>query len=63
MLQIGMPVKTQNRMANSVDPDATANDEPSHKDLHFLHRYLDWIAGLKGLKVPATHIFGKQNVP
>ena len=34
-------------MANSVDPDETAHDEPSHPDLHCLHRF--WSAGLKGL--------------
>ena len=25
-----------NRMANSVDPDETAHNEPSHQDLHYL---------------------------
>ena len=25
-------------MANSVDPDETAHDEPSHLDLHFLQK-------------------------
>ena len=35
-------------MANSVDPDETAR-EPSHQDLHCLHRYLFWYAGLTGL--------------
>ena len=37
-------------MANSVDPDETARDEPSHLDLHCLNRYLFWSVGLKGLK-------------
>ena len=27
-------------MVNSVDPDETADVEPSHLDLHFLHRCL-----------------------
>ena len=36
-------------MANSVDPDETARYEPSHLDLHCLHRYLFSPAGLKGL--------------
>ena len=39
-LQIGMSVKNQNIMASSVDPDKTAKYEPSHQDLHCLHRYL-----------------------
>ena len=34
-------------MANSVDPDETAHYEPSHLDLHCLHRYWFWSAGLK----------------
>ena len=35
---------------NGVDPDETARHEPSHLDLHCLHRCLFWSAGLKGLK-------------
>ena len=31
--------KIQNRMANSVDPDEMALNDPSHQDLHCLHRY------------------------
>ena len=38
--------KTNNRMANSVDPDETA--KPSHLDLHCLQKYLCWSAGMKG---------------
>ena len=34
-------------MANSVDLNETAHDEPSHLDLLCLQRYLDWSAGLK----------------
>ena len=34
-------------MANSVDPDETARDEPSHLDLHCLQRYLFWSVGAK----------------
>ena len=37
-------------MANSVEADKMAGYEPSHLDLHCLHRYLFWCAGLKGLK-------------
>ena len=40
-------VNIKNRMANSVDPDETAHDEPSHLDLHCLHRYLFCSARLK----------------
>ena len=29
-----------NKMASSVDPDEMAHYEPSHQDLHCLHRYL-----------------------
>ena len=36
-------------MANSVDPDEMACYEPSHRDLHCLHGYWFWSAGLKGL--------------
>ena len=31
-------------MANSVDPDETARYEPSHLELHCLHRYMFWSA-------------------
>ena len=57
-MQIGMSVKNQNRMANSVDPAETAYDEPSHEDQHFLHRYLVWSVVLKGLglKEPSKFI-------
>ena len=34
-------------MANSVDPDEMAHYEPSHLDLHCLHRYLVSV-GMKG---------------
>ena len=36
-----------NKMASSVDPDEMAHYEPSHLDLHCLHRYLYWSTGLK----------------
>ena len=29
-----------NKLANSVDLDKAAHDEPSHLDLHCLHRYV-----------------------
>ena len=41
--------KFKNRMTNSVDPDETACYEPSHLDLHCLHRHLCWSAVLKRL--------------
>ena len=44
-----MPVKNHNRMANSVDPDETVLYESSHQDLHCLHRYPVWSAGLNML--------------
>ena len=50
LLQIGVSDRINNIMANSVDPDETARHEPSHLDLHCLHRYLSWSAGLNGLK-------------
>ena len=40
LLQIGMSVKNQNRMANNVDPDETAHYKLSHKDVHSFPRYL-----------------------
>ena len=36
-------------MANSIEPDETARNEPSHLDLHCLHRYLFSSEGLKRL--------------
>ena len=41
----------QNRMANSVGLDETAHYEQSHQDLHFLHMYLVWSVGMKGLNI------------
>ena len=41
--------KTTKQKGSSVDPDETARYEPSHLDLHCLHRYLFWSDGLKGL--------------
>ena len=35
-------------MANRVDPDETARYEPSHLDLHCLHKYMLMYAGLNG---------------
>ena len=49
LLQIVMPVKNQNRMANRLDPDETAHNESSHQDLQCLHWYLVWSIRLKGL--------------
>ena len=36
-LSIGFILKIINRLANSVDPDETAHNEPSHLDLYKLH--------------------------
>ena len=49
-MQTGFQSKIKNRMATRVNPDKTARYEPSHLDLHCLHRYLFWSARLKGLK-------------
>ena len=46
---MGFRSKKKKRMANSVDPDEMAHYEPSHLDLHCLHRYV-WSVKLKGLK-------------
>ena len=48
----GVSMKNQNRTANSVDSDETAHYEPSHLDLHYLHRYPNRSTRLKGL----THL-------
>ena len=39
LFQIRVTVKNQIRITNSVDPNETAHDEPSHQDIHCLHRY------------------------
>ena len=45
MMQIGVSVqkkkkkRKKKRKANDVDPDETARYEPSHLELHCLHRY------------------------
>ena len=51
----GFQSKILIKIANSVDPDETA-DEQSHLDLHYLHRYMFWSAKLKGL----THMQAKK---
>ena len=43
----GDSVKIINRMANNVDPDETACNEPSHPDQHCLHINLYRSTGLK----------------
>ena len=53
ILQTGMSVKKKNKkngMANSVDPDEMARHEPSHLELHCLHRHPFWSTELKELK-------------
>ena len=47
LFQRGLSVKNQNRMANSVDPEETAQSELSHQDLQCLQKKF-WSAGLKG---------------
>ena len=44
-------VKIQNRITNSVDPDETAHDEPSHLDLHCFQKCLSRSTGLYGLNL------------
>ena len=51
----GFSLKIKNGMANSVDPDETARYEPSHLDLHCLHRYLFWSAWFKWLCDMLSH--------
>ena len=41
----------KNRMINSVNPDETAHDEPSHLDLHSLQKYLFWSTGLRHINL------------
>ena len=38
-------------MANSVDPDETARNEPSHLDLRCLHRYWFWSVEFEKVQV------------
>ena len=45
-------LKIINRLANSLDSDDTAHDEPSNLDLHGLHKYLYRSAVLKELNEP-----------
>ena len=37
---MGCQAKIRSRQANSVDPDETARNEPSHLDLHCLQMYV-----------------------
>ena len=43
--------KLKNRMANSIDPDETVHNEPSHQDLHYWSRYLFRTGGFKWLSI------------
>ena len=43
-------------MANSIDPDETAHNEPSHQDLHCLQN-MYWSAGPKALIYGINDIF------
>ena len=38
----------KSKTANSVDTDDMARSEPSHLDLHRLHKYMFRSAGIKG---------------
>ena len=45
----GRTYRGHKKMTNSVYPDETAHNEPSHQDLHCLHRHLLWSEGLNPL--------------
>ena len=47
LLQIGFFLKFNNRIANSVEPDETAQYEPQ-LDRHCSQRYPFWSIGMKG---------------
>ena len=47
--------KIINRIANSVYPNEMARYEPSHLDLHYLHRCLFGSAQLEGLREKDAH--------
>ena len=51
LLQIGMPVKDQNRIANMIEPDETAHYEQCHQNPHCLHRYLARSTGNERVKL------------
>ena len=44
-------------MANTVDPDEMAGNEPSYLDLHFLQKYLVLVLGLKMLILEVAYSF------
>ena len=48
MLALAVNIRIKTRMANSVDPDEMAHNEPSHLDLHSLQRTPSRSTGLKG---------------
>ena len=45
----GFQSNINNEAVNCVDSDEMARYEPSHLNLHCLHWYLVWSAGIKGL--------------
>ena len=50
-------------MANSLDSDETAQNEPSRQDLHCLLNKLFWSAGMKGFRVNRLgRVMGKKTV-
>ena len=49
LFQTGFSVKSKNRMANNVEPDEVAHNEPSHQNLHCLHKICFGLQGGKGL--------------
>ena len=42
LCKLGFQSEINNGKANSADPDETAHNEPSHLDLHYLHRFAVW---------------------
>ena len=60
-MPMGFQSKSKNRMANSVDSDEMAHYEPSHLDLHCLHRYWAWSAENVNQSTTFTFIMGHLN--
>ena len=52
----------KNRMANSVDPDETAHEEPFYPDLYCLQRCLIGFIGLKELTLKAPRKTASESV-
>ena len=56
--------KIRNKMANCVNPDETAHNDPTHQDLHCLHWYLFCLLGWKVMHSLCLKLYLKsvQNV-